>query len=252
MTCPPLPNLEDLMAFRNDPDAVRIARKLKAYILHAADLVALEALYAAAAHRFPNDAPMQALQKLGMETTALLRDLSRLGEDARSVLDAERARLEPMTRAATKRLFAAVERLGNIPRIVACHEGTAREKRRELKLLGVEDQAIIERVAPMPDRKQFEAEEDALKAEIAALERFIRTAETSPTCRPVPSRNQCGWRRCTTSSRNRGLLSWRKKSPRCWRCLPAADRTMAGRRGVNATPIPVSEIAPASQTRNAD
>lgn len=97
MTCPPLPNLEDLMAFRNDPDAVRIARKLKADIRRAADSVALEALYAAEAHRFPNDAPMQALQKLGLETTALLRDLGRLGEDARSVQDAERARLEPLT-----------------------------------------------------------------------------------------------------------------------------------------------------------
>ena len=191
MTCPPLPNLEDLMAFRNDPDAVRIARKLKADIRRAADSVALEALYAAAAHRFPNDAPMQALQKLGLETTALLRDLGRLGEDARSVQDAERARLEPLTRAATKRMFAAIERLGSIPRIVAAYEGTAREKRRELKLLGVEDQAIIERVAPMPDREQFEAEENALKAEIAALERFIRTGDESdlpPGIEPEPMR----------------------------------------------------------------
>lgn len=191
MTCPPLPNLEDLMAFRNDPDAVHIARKLKADIRRAADSVALEVLYAAAAHRFPNDAPMQALQKLGLETTALLRDLGRLGEDARSVQDAERARLEPLTRAATKRMFAAIERLGSIPRIVAAYEGTAREKRRELKLLGVEDQAIIERVAPMPDREQFEAEENALKAEIAALERFIHTGDESdlpPGIEPEPMR----------------------------------------------------------------
>ena len=191
MTCPPLPNLEDLMAFRNDPDAVRIARKLKADIRRAADSVALEALYAAAAHRFPNDAPMQALQKLGLETTALLRDRGRLGGDARSVPDAERARLEPLTRAATKRMFAAIERLGSIPRIVAAYEGTAREKRRELKLLGVEDQAIIERVAPMPDREQFVAEENALKAESAALERFIRTGDESdlpPGIEPEPMR----------------------------------------------------------------
>lgn len=193
MTCPPLPNLEDLTAFRNDPDAVRIARKLRADIRRAADSVVLEALYATATHRFPDDAPMQALQKLGLETTALLRDLGRLGEDARSVLDAERARLERLTRAATKRMFAAVERLGNIPRIVASHEGVAREKRRELKLLGVEDQAIIERAAPMPDREQFEAEKDALKAEIAALERFIRTGDESdlpPGIKPEPVRDE--------------------------------------------------------------
>lgn len=43
----------------------------------------------------------------------------------------------------------------------------------------------------MPDREQFEAEENALKAEIAALERFIRTGDESdlpPGIEPEPMR----------------------------------------------------------------
>lgn len=191
MTCPPLPSLEKLKSFRSDQNAVSIARKLKADIRRAVDAVALDVLYAAAVHRFPDDAPVQALQKFGLETVALIAELTRLADDANSVQAAERARLEPLRRAATKRMFAAVEQLGNIPQIIVSHEVCAREKRRELKLLGVEDQAIIERVAPMPDREKFEAEGRALQAEIANLERFIRTGDESdlpPGIEPEPMR----------------------------------------------------------------
>jgi hypothetical protein len=115
MTYPPLPSLEKLKTFRSDQDAVSVARRLKADIRRAADSVVLEALYAAAVYRFPDDAPAQALQKFGLETMFLITELTRLGDDCRSVQAAERARLEPLMRAASKRMFACIDRLARIP-----------------------------------------------------------------------------------------------------------------------------------------
>lgn len=172
-----LPSLESLTAFRNDSDAVRVAAQLKNDLERAARDLKLETIFVTALSRFPNDEPAQALRKLGLEIAADVRDLEQIGADALSLLAAERDRLEPLRRAALNRLWPAIDRLRNIPRIITIGESVARNKRAELKLLGIEDQAVLERAAPMPNYAEFEAEKRALEVEIAAIEQFIRTGD---------------------------------------------------------------------------
>ncbi|MFZ3017139.1 MAG: hypothetical protein WA056_01630 [Gallionella sp.] len=173
------PTLESLTAFRNDQDAVRVAVQIKRDLERAAHAINLETLLAVALNRFPDEEPAQALRKLGLEAAADMRDLERIGDAALSLLAAERDRLEPLRRAALNRLWPAVDRLRNIPQIIAIAESSALQKRKELKVLGVEDLATLERAAPMPNYAEFETEKRALEVEIAAIESFIRTGDES-------------------------------------------------------------------------
>ncbi len=178
-TCPPTPSLEDLMDYRSDPEAIRVAAQLKRDLQRATLGIHLETLFAAAHHRFPDDAPVQALKKFALETTATIFDLDRVGDDAVSLIAAEQDRLKPLMSAAIKRLWIVVERMNSIPRLISHAESSALQKRKDLKLLGVEDPATLERAAPMPDYAGFNDEQRVLRAEIALLEEFIRTGNES-------------------------------------------------------------------------
>jgi len=175
----PAPAVDDLLALRRDSEAIRAAVRLRAQMVKAIQSLAPETLIALAREVFPDESACQALSKFGLEAIATLHELAHHGADVRSLLAAERDRLEPLKQAAVKRLHEAVQRLGNIPRIIASAEGTAREKREELKRLGVEDLATLERAAPMPNRAAFEREARSLEAEIIALETFLRDGDES-------------------------------------------------------------------------
>jgi hypothetical protein len=175
----PLPSADEQRAFRHDADAMRVALKLSADVVQAVQRLEPETLLALALQHCPGETDFQALAKFGLELSAMLRELEEHGEDVRHLAKAERDRLEPLKRAAVKRMWAAVDRLRGIPRIIASSEALAREKRAELKLLGVEDPAALERAAPMPNYSEFDAEKRALEAEIAALEEFLRTGDES-------------------------------------------------------------------------
>lgn len=189
----PVPALDDLIALQRDTETRCAAFRLRADLVKGIQCIEPETLIALANEAFPDESACQALAKFGLEVTATLHELAYHGADVRSLLAAERDRLEPLKQAAVKRLHEAVQRLGNIPRIIASAEGTAREKREELKRLGVEDLATLERAAPMPNRAAFEREARSLEAEIIALEAFIRDGDESilpPGIEPAPVREE--------------------------------------------------------------
>ncbi|MCK9511210.1 MAG: hypothetical protein M0R28_08300 [Pigmentiphaga sp.] len=177
LTCPNTPTLEELQAFRNSPDAVHTARRLKGDLRRAVTGLRAEALLALALQHFPGEAPEQALKKFGLEVMATLHELSKVGCHAQALRRAEDDRISPLTQAAAKRLLTAAGRVMSMPRLIELERAAVQRKRKELAAMDVEDPSFIEKLAPANGVKALEDEQRALEAEIAALEEFMRTKD---------------------------------------------------------------------------
>jgi len=175
-THPPLPSLDELLAFLRDDEAKRAAIGLRADLAQGIRLLRTETLLALARQFFPGETDYQAIVKFGLEATAALRELAAHGEDARMVLQAENARMAPMRGAAASRSFKIVDELRRLDYLIRQHEASAQQRRKALMDAGVKGDDL-EHLVPADGLAALQGEQVALRAEQDALERFIATGD---------------------------------------------------------------------------
>lgn len=172
----PTPNPIDVKNFERDADALRAAISLRNDLARGIHALHPYSIAALARQLFPGQPDFHAIAKSGLEASAMFRDLAAHGDDVRSVMKAEKARLAPAMSAAVRRTFEIATRLPVLANALRNNESTIRQRRERLASAGVTGDDL-ERLTSANDIGPLIAEQAALHVENEALHLFIATSD---------------------------------------------------------------------------
>ena len=181
MNIPNIPPLtpRESMALSGDQALMGLARRAICDFAKSVGGLSPQPVIALARQQFPGLADAEALSELSSLVGRWVGAVVNNGVLAGAAADAEHKRLGPLRNAAAARMFAAMGKVESIPKALKISESLAKEKRKQLKALGVTDAEALEIAAPFPDRAQADAESAALQAEAEVIGEFLRTGDES-------------------------------------------------------------------------
>lgn len=175
----PNPTIEDIRVNR---DAVRTGASLYLFsdiqnqIRQIAEALSPASITRIAQNRFPET--RNPVDQLKGELQGLLASIEEFAEKLADIKRAEDARLGPVIRAATKRLFEVADLADKQDRMIARVGADHAARCKKLGEAGLSSEEIG-KLAPAPDIQAMEEECTALRAEFRAMELFIKTRDES-------------------------------------------------------------------------